>query len=267
MMPADALLKNLDDSGDRAFKPQAKVSVIIPVYNCKRYVTLAIESVRMQSWKSVELIVVDDASDDGTTELLHKILNVEFTPDIKVIYRNRNGGPAAALNDGIRASSGDYIRWLSADDMMYPNAIQDMMLFGVEDHPKLAKNAIFYSDYDIIDEHGQHIAEFIEPDRNELQHEVRCAELWSHFYGNGSTSLIHKNIFKKCGLYDENLKHSEDYEFWLRCTVLFGIELIRVPIKTIKYRRWSGQLTNTVGGSLDQSIKQSIKSRMQEITT
>lgn len=257
-------IKIYDDSGERLIKRQALVSVIIPVYNCKRYVSIAIESVRMQSWRNIELIIIDDASDDGTTELLKKVMDARAA-EVKLIFRLKNGGPAAALNDGIRESKGDYIKWLSADDVLYPNGIQDMMLFGVEDHKEKSKNAIFYSDYDIIDDRGGIICEFIEPDRNGWSQVAQADELWKHFYGNGSSSLIHKNVFKKCGLFDENLKHSEDYEFWLRATILFGVEMIRVPTKTIKYRRHPDQLTNTVGGSLDATIKESIKQRQLQL--
>ncbi len=261
----DAVLKMYDDSTDHIIKKKPLVSVIIPVYNCERYITLAIESVRMQSWKSLELIIVDDGSDDGTTELLQKIIDPRV-PEVQVIYKLKNEGTASALNEGIKHARGEWIKWLSADDMMYPNAIQDMMIFGVEDNFKQSKNAIFYSDYDIIDERGSNIGEFIEPDRNLSDHETKTKELFSHFYGNGSTSLIHKNVFKKCGLFDETLRHSEDYEFWLRATALFNVNMIRVPTKTIKYRRWSGQLTNRVGGSLDEQIKNSIKEKMAKLT-
>jgi len=261
----DAVLKMYDDSSDHIIKKQPTVSVIIPVYNCERYIPLAIESVRMQSWKSLELIIVDDGSDDGTTELLQKIIDPRV-PEVQVIYQLQNKGTASALNEGIKHARGEWIKWLSADDMMYPNCIQDMMIFGVEDNAKQSKNAIFYSDYDIIDERGSLIGDFIEPDRNQQDHETRTKELFSHFYGNGSTSLIHKNVFKRCGFFDESLKHSEDYEFWLRATALFNISMIRVPTKTIKYRRWSGQLTNRVGGSLDEQIKNSIKEKMAKLT-
>lgn len=261
----DAVLKMYDDSSDHIIKKQPTVSVIIPVYNCERYIPLAIESVRMQSWKSLELIIVDDGSDDGTTELLQKIIDPRV-PEVQVIYQLQNKGTASALNEGIKHARGEWIKWLSADDMMYPNCIQDMMIFGVEDNAKQSKNAIFYSDYDIIDERGSLIGDFIEPDRNQQDHETRTKELFSHFYGNGSTSLMHKNVFKKCGLFDESLKHSEDYEFWLRATALFNVSMIRVPTKTIKYRRWSGQLTNRVGGSLDEQIKNSIKEKMAKLT-
>lgn len=259
-----AARKMFDDSSDRQIKKQPLVSVIIPVYNCHKYVTLAIESVRMQSWKSLELIIVDDGSDDGTTELLQKIIDPRV-PEVQVIYQLQNKGTASALNEGIKHARGEWIRWLSADDMMYPNSVQDMMIFGVEDNAKQSKNAIFYSDYDIIDERGSLIGDFIEPDRNLSDHETKTKELFNHFYGNGSTSLIHKNVFKKCGLFDESLKHSEDYEFWLRATALFNVEMIRVPTKTIKYRRWSGQMTNKVGGSLDEQIKKSIKDKMSQL--
>ena len=86
--------------------------------------------------------------------------------------------------------------------------------------------------------------------------------LWKKFFGNGSTSLIHREVFRKIGNFESKLPHSEDYEFWLRATMLHGIKLQLIPVFTLNYREHTGQMTNRVGGKLDNLIKMSIRGKM-----
>ncbi len=219
-----------------------KVSIIIPVYNCQKYVGYAIESALNQTYEDVEVIVIDDGSFDDTLDIITQF------DGISVLVKN-NGGTASALNEGIKASKGDWIHWLSADDVLHTTAIENMMNI-IKD-----KDKIYYTNYDVIDESGTVIGEFVEPVlRNLKSIQDKKTELMSFYYGNGSTSMIHKSVFKKIGYFDEELAHSEDYEFWLRA-ISHGIDLWNIPIKTLKYRRHADQLTNKVGGSLDTEIR------------
>lgn len=217
-----------------------KISIIIPVYNGEKFIQEAIESALNQDYENKEVIVVDDGSTDDTRALI-----LQYWGKITMVLQS-NQGTANALNTGIRNSVGEWIKWLSADDVLYPNALTETMK-QVDD-----KNCIYYTSYDYIGDHG---GEFIEPERD-------INDLWSFFYGNGSTSLIHKSVFNKCGVFDDSLKHSEDYEFWLRATMVYGVKLKLIPIKTIKYRIHSGQLTNKAGGSNDVMIKNKIRGLM-----
>lgn len=220
-----------------------EISVIIPVYNGEKYIKACVESVLAQTFDRFEVIVIDDGSTDHTLDILCQIENI-------TVLIKPNGGTASALNMGIKNARGSWIKWISADDVMYPDCLQKL-----SDHPK-NNNTIYYTHYDIIDSEGKLIDQFIEPVRQESQ-------LWSFFYGNGSSSIIHKDVFKKCGLFDDTLPHSEDYEFWLRASQVHGIKLELIPQITIQYRRHPDQLTNKVGGSLDSLIKNKIKSLIE----
>lgn len=215
-----------------------KVSIIIPVFNCEKYIGYAIQSALNQTYKNIEVIVVDDGSFDDTFDIA-KLFN-----GITVLMKT-NGGTASALNTGIRNSTGEYIKWLSADDVLYYDAIENMMKYAD------SNDTVYYTNYDYIDSDGNITGEFIEPERDS---ESSFKELMLHFFGNGSSSLIHRDVFEKIGLFDDSLPHSEDYEFWLRAASK-GIKIKGIPIKTLKYRLHPEQLTNTVGGSLDEEIK------------
>ena len=94
-----------------------KVSVIIPLYNAEKYIGKAIESVLNQTHKNLEIIVVDDGSTDTS------LYQAGRYADRISLYHKENGGPASALNFGIQRATGDWIKWLSADDVLYDFAI------------------------------------------------------------------------------------------------------------------------------------------------
>jgi GT2 family glycosyltransferase len=116
-------------------------------------------------------------------------------------------------------------------------------------------NTIYYTNYHVIDHRGIFLHDFKEPGHPEEM-------LWNFFFGNGSTTLIHSEIFEKIGNFDAGLPHSEDYEFWLRATMLHGIKMKLIPLFTLNYRQHPDQLTNKIGGTLDKAIKEGIKLRM-----
>ena len=94
-----------------------KVSIIIPVYNGEKYIAQSIESALNQTYKNIEVIVVNDGSSDNTEKIV-----LEYGDKIKYI-RKENGGVASALNVGIKNMTGDFFSWLSHDDLYYPNKI------------------------------------------------------------------------------------------------------------------------------------------------
>ena len=220
--------------------PVHPCTIIIPVYNCERYIRECIESAKNQT-VSCEVIIVNDGSTDGTHDIVKSIDGITYL--IKP-----NGRTASALNCGIRNSHAKWIHWLSADDVLYPTAVEEMLKECKD------KDTIYYSNYDIIDESSNIISQFIEPmDRNFRTKDDRFKELLGNYYGNGSSSMIHIDTFKKIK-FDETLLHSEDYDFMLHAMSI-GMDLKLVPIKTLKYRVHDGQLTKKYGGQLSDFIR------------
>lgn len=227
------------------------VSIIIPVFNGEKYIKEAIVSALNQDLppQEFEVIVVDDGSTDKTADIC-----MEFADRIRYFYKE-NGGTASALNVGIFSAFGSYIKWLSADDVLLPDACRKMLKWIADNDSENMVNTIYYTNYHVIDQNGLFLRDFVEPGHDEQ-------ELWKKFFGNGSTSLIHREIFQKIGDFDAGLPHSEDYEFWLRATMLHGVKMQLIPLFTLNYRNHPDQLTNKVGGSLDKVIKEAVKVRM-----
>ena len=212
-----------------------KVSIVIPVYNAEKYLDECINSALNQTFQDIEIIAVDDGSTDNSPKILKK-----YSDKIKIITKT-NGGTATALNAGINKATGEWIKWLSADDALYPNAVKELILEAEKLQNK--KNVILYSNYDKIDSSGEVIKQFIESNYNDMNSFDFNVILLDHFIGNGTTCLIHKSAFNKYGYFDEKIGFQEDYELWLRFCLQFNCRLHLIPKILAKYRIHEKQLT------------------------
>lgn len=188
---------------------QPKVSIIIPVYNGSNYLREAIDSALAQTYTNLEVIVIDDGSnDDGKTQAIIKSYNGR----IKTYYQE-NAGVAAALNLGIDRMSGEYFSWLSHDDLYLPNKITSQMAKIIETGNK---NTIIYSGYKSINEQGQEIGIF-QPNT------MYPLDVYTHplfpvlrLLVNGCTLLCHKDHFKRVGGFNIHLRTTQDYDMWYK---------------------------------------------------
>ncbi len=143
-----------------------KVSIIVPVYRAESYITDTIKMVREQTYKNWELILVDDASDDKSAELIRKVIDeasaeaesvntaegvclkaaFSKTGQIILISKNKNEGAAAARNTGIGLAQGRYIAFLDADDVWFPNKLEKELAFIKEKEAAFAFTAYEFGD-------------------------------------------------------------------------------------------------------------------------
>lgn len=186
-----------------------KVSIIIPVFNGANYLNEAIQSALGQTYKNIEVIVVNDGSDDdGATRKIALTYGNKIT-----YYEKTNGGVGSALNLGIRRMTGSYFSWLSHDDRYKPNKIFDQMkLLSTMSN----KQTIVYGGYQLINEKGICYEE-VNPYRSYSADKL-CIPMFPLFKGlvNGCTLLIHKCHFTRVGLFDESLKTTQDFDMWFR---------------------------------------------------
>ncbi len=104
------------------------VSIIVPVYNAKKYIKEAIEMVSAQTYKDWELILVDDASSDGSADYIDELIAGQGKR-IRLIRKDKNEGAAMARNTGIDAALGRYIAFLDADDVWRPDKLEKQIAF------------------------------------------------------------------------------------------------------------------------------------------
>jgi glycosyltransferase involved in cell wall biosynthesis len=185
------------------------VSIVIPVYNGENYFKYALLAAISQTYRNLQVIVIDDGSLDPS----YLKREIESLGDARVeLHVKKNGGVSSALNLGIKKSKGEYFSWLSHDDVI--------PLYKIESQIRLIQNEyekdeIIYSSWDHIDEEGKYlwtsrIKSKIEATRTSLgpvEHQVL----------NAGTMLIPITVFEKVGNFNENLKYVQDYEFFFRC--------------------------------------------------
>lgn len=229
----------------------SSVSIIIPAYNRAKFLPDALDSIRAQTYPQggIETIVVDDGSTDNTYAICR---------DYGMRYiKKENGGPASALNAGFKAMTTDWFKWLSSDDILLPDALENLCNFAI------TKGAQFvYGDYLIVNESGKEIGQHVMKRRDSYD---ALKQTWGQFIGNGSTSLIHRSVFEKVGLFDESLRFGEDLDFWHRCIFEHKIMLYGCPKFICKYRMHPEQLTNEVNPQIPENnrmILARIKARL-----
>ena len=180
------------------------VSIIIPVYNGENYVEEAIQSAIKQTYKNIEVIVVNDGSKDNTEKICLK-----YKDKIRY-YKKENGGVASALNLGIKKMQGEYFSWLSHDDLYFEYKIEKQIDF-INEHNLVNKKIILYADYELIDKDGN-LADYVKINHDFYMKRPEYILLRSVI--NGITLLIPKTAFDECGNFNENLKCTQDYDLW-----------------------------------------------------
>lgn len=185
-----------------------KVTIVIPAYNASRYLREAIDSAIAQTYKNIEIIVVNDGSiDKGKTEKIAK----SYGNKIRYYYKE-NGGVSTALNLGIAKMQGNYFSWLSHDDKYYPDKIEKQIRY-LQENNLIGKKVILYSDYDLMDNHSRVFATGIKNHKELVEKPEYCLLRGAI---NGLSLLIPKEAFNECGNFKENLKCVQDYELWER---------------------------------------------------
>lgn len=205
-----------------------KVSVVIPSYNCAKYLPEAINSVLKQSFRNYEIIVVDDGSTDNTKEILNS-----FNGKIKYLFQ-QNSGHSIARNNAISKASGKYVAFLDADDIWLPNKLMEQIEFldAAPDVGMVHSNIIF------IDENGKHMNY---PMRNNkfLSGKIFNYLLTRKAHISSPTVVIRKECLDKIGLFDENLTRlgSEDRDLWLRITKEYEVKYLDKPLAYYRIRK------------------------------
>jgi glycosyltransferase involved in cell wall biosynthesis len=212
------------------------VSIIIPCYNYGHYLSAAIESALNQTYRDIEIIVVDDGSRDNTKEVVQRYEQVIY------LYQP-NKGLAASRNRGVSCCQGAYIVFLDADDWLYPNAIASN-LYHLKQNPQLA----FVSGaYDQINSEDNTSTEFI----LEVQKEHYTRLLYNNYIAVPATVMFHRWVFKEFW-YKESLKSCEDYDLYLNICRKYPV--VYHKEKLAAYRKHTSNMSTNIPVMLTSAL-------------
>jgi len=227
------------------------VSIIIPSYNHKKYLVEAIRSVLNQTFKDLELVVLDDGSSDGSRELLGQLKAQITDPRLKIFLQENQGAPAT-IENGIRNSSAPLIGILNSDDRFHPKRVEKLL-----EVLKSQKREMCFSGVAHIDENGFAINN-AHPFKRKYDKEV----LRFQFLPNPSLFLLEYNLAITTGnffftrkLHDRigpfrNYKTVHDWDFLLRALLYTQPYYLRETL--LDYRIHSTNTISTHGSDVDR---------------
>jgi glycosyltransferase involved in cell wall biosynthesis len=201
---------------------EPRFSVVIPVYNCARYVGETIQSVIDQRRPALEIIVVDDGSSDETAAVVQR-----YSDRVSLVYvYQQNQGPSAARNRGVALARGDWIAFLDADDLWRPDKLETLRRH-IRDYPTVG---FFWSDMAYIDENGS--------PREPAKWRNPLAEIiFDRPFGPPPSSVVmRKDVFNRTAGFNTLLRRYEDLEYFSRVAQAFPIRFI--PRELLAYRKY-----------------------------
>ncbi len=227
-----------------------KVSVIIPLYNQKLYVSEAINSIISQTYENIEIIVVND----GSTDCPEKVLE-QFKGKITVINQ-KNSGLSGARNAGILKSKGEYIQFLDADDLLFPEKISRQINEIIDN-----KGVIPYCEIEVLNDNDGIISTRTTDDYKDIYSNYYL--FWEPYPTPIHSLLFDRDIFNEFGFFDEDLKANEDRCF-LAKLAYFGIKFKFTKFKGGLYRKHQFSMNTDPSLMVDSAIK--FYKKMDKIT-
>ncbi len=237
---------------DQFASGQPLVSVIIPAYNAEAFILHTLNSVISQTYKNIEVIVVDDGSHDKTAQIVESIMQRD---DRVTLLQQPNSGVSAARNKAIEKSRGEYIAPIDADDIWYPQSIEKQVQCMLHAGPS---TGVVYAWSAHIDEKG-----LLTGGHNafDLAGDVFEALMFSNFIGNGSASLIRRICFNRIGGYNAQVEPCEDLDLYLRIAELYKFHVVKEFL--VGYRKTTGSRSFNCRG-METSLRIILRNRKQQ---
>jgi len=223
---------------------QPLVSIVIPVYNAGAYVHATLDSVLKQSWRELEIIVVNDGSTDRSIEICQQF------DDPRICYvHQQNSGLAAARNAGIKKARGQFLGFIDADDIWLPGKVAR----HVEQFSHEPDLGVSYSFSSLMDEAGNDLGTF----QKEGTDPTSFPDCYTrNVIGNGSNAMLRKEVFTgrdsdlqsfpPMHSFKTDLRRAEDFELWSRIACLSRWKMACIPEILVRYRiNTSGLSSNT----------------------
>ena len=189
------------------------ISVVIPSYNRPDRLRRAVNSVLEQTYKEIEVIIVDDASEDAT-----QLKELSKSDKVKVLQNDINRGPCYSRNRGISEARGEYINFLDDDDIIFPEKLEKQVrIFNDSNNQKLG----MVTAHAIDERSGKIIKKF-----NRVEGNIYQELLKSYAVSGIETMLFKASSLKEIGGFDEELQSSQEYDLLIRLSEKFEVAFV-----------------------------------------
>jgi glycosyltransferase involved in cell wall biosynthesis len=218
--------------------PAPLVTVVCLCFNQAQFVVEALESVFNQTYKNIQLIIVDDASTDKSVDVIKMFLSEHS--EIEFIALSQNHGNCKAFNCGLASAKGDYVIDLAADDVLLPERIA----IGVKALQENPEYGVHFSDAEIISKEGRHLGYHSDkfPHHTIPQGDI-YRQLIAKYFICPPSMMFTKAVQNYLGGYDEVLSY-EDFDFWIRSSRRFQYvysDIVLVKRRVIAQSKSNGQ--------------------------
>lgn len=206
------------------------VSVIVPAYNAEAFIGQTLNSILSQTYKNIEVLVVNDGSQDRTAEIVKLIAQRDQRV---ILLQQANAGVAAARNLAIKKSRGEYIAPIDADDIWYPEKLKKQVQSMLQAEPSVG---LVYAWSVSINEEGLLTGGY---NASSLEGKVYTSLVYGNILGNASVPLIRRTCLEKVGYYncqlkEQNAQGCEDRDIYLRIAEYYQFQV--VPEFLVGYR-------------------------------
>lgn len=239
------------------------VSVIIPAYNAEKFIQKTLESVLNQTYHNIEVLVVDDGSQDTTPEIVKSITQQDSRV---ILLQQKNAGVSAARNLAISKSRGEYIAPIDADDIWFPQNLEKKVQCIVTSDINVG---LVYSWSVYIDEEDSLTGGFV---ASPIEGKVYTTLVYQDFIGNASSCLIRRTCFDKIGVYNLQLKEGntqgcEDFDLYIRIAEYYQFRVVTEFL--VGYRKLTNSMSSdyTTMAKFRYVIWQSIRQKYPYIPT
>lgn len=209
-----------------------KVSVIMPNYNCEKYITEAIESILHQSFTDFEFIIIDDGSTDKSWEIIQEYAQKD--PRIVAMRNSENMKICKTLNKWLEIAQWEYIARMDSDDISLPSRLEKQVLY-------LDKNQNIWGVWSccfFIDKHGVQWAMKKYPEDNLS---IR-ASIWQRNPILHPSIIFRKKCYKELGGYDDDFLYAEDLDLWVRYGEKYSFHNLQEPLILYRIFGWNSTL-------------------------
>jgi glycosyltransferase involved in cell wall biosynthesis len=201
-----------------------KISVITPVYNNEKYLLQCIESILSQMFKDFEFIIVDDGSEDGTSDILQEYAKKD--PRIRIVKNDKNRGQAYSMNAGFKETRANFIAVMDSDDIAKPQRLERQLNF-LETNKEYGGCGSFQV---LIDENGDQIEI-----KDMFQEEGEVKDLMHNLSNlSHSTCMFRREVFERTGGYRDAFKRAQDIDLFLRVSREYKI--YNIPELLLEHR-------------------------------